>query len=120
MEEKDVKELKDKICEAVGGLNDTVYNMHEALDRYDESIANAMRLLNTVPNETLNSLLRWGFVPGAKVQMDGKVLYQFDGFSEGMRMVFHMLDANGQPHGDEILADMENVYKHLDKFRRVE
>lgn len=96
-------QIRDNICDFINDLN-------ELLDRFDE----AESALGEVPNDDLNKLITWGFVPGAKAQLtlDGKATaYTFVGYCDCNRMQFRSED-----DGREIYGRIKSTAATLDKW----
>lgn len=79
-QKKELIELRDQIMQAVSDFQDGIENMKDALERYTIEC-------NSVTATALNTLIAFGFVPGAKLMFKGKP-FTFIGYTEGLGMLF--------------------------------
>ncbi len=105
MTSEDLKELKDQITQAVSDFYDGIDNMKDALERY--TIA-----CNSITATALNTLITFGFVPGAKLKFRGTT-YTFVGYTESINMMFK--DDQGQ---DICGGNVEILLKHLAEWTK--
>ena len=105
MTKEDIKELKDQITQAVSDFQDGIDNMKDALERYTI-------LCNSVTATALNTLITFGFVPGARLKFKGKS-YTFVGYTEALNMMF-----KDEQENDICGGNVEIMLKYLAEWTK--
>lgn len=108
MKDEDYEQLVDRVEEAV-------YEVKEALERFDDCRRNAEFAFSERRADAINRLIASGFVPGAQFDFDaGKKMLVFVGYTCGGRLIFNEVGKD-----DEITVDAPTMLEHIDKFRAI-
>lgn len=108
MKDEEYEELVEKV-------QDAVYEVQTALDRFEECHRDAEVALSERRAETINQLLKLGFVPDAQFDFqNGKRIIVFVGFTWGGRLIFEDVATH-----QEIRAEAESVLKNSASFRQI-
>lgn len=114
MMNENFKHLLDKLEASEDNVTGCVSDMRDAMEDYIDRLDALLQPFYTMPAEALNTLITWGFVPGAKVHYDNlKDDLVFVGYTELMRMKFR------KPNGEDVSASIEATTKNLEHFTLV-
>ena len=115
-EPKSIEQLKDDFDTQCERVYDRIYDFHAELDTFLEKLHDILDGFSEIPNDALNKVISFGFVPGAKVrvsQKDGVKELNFVGYDFFGHMTFHASD------GKRIGSPITFVAKNLDRFELI-
>ena len=115
-EEKSIEQLIDDFELECERINDRIYDFRIALDTFLDRLSDTSDALSKMPDNALNKVVSFGFVPGVKVRFsskDGVKEYAFVGYDCYGHMTFQTGD------GKRIGADIGSVAQKLDNFELI-
>lgn len=113
---KSIEQLKDDFDTQCRRVYDRICDFKEELDMFLDKLQNTLDRLYETPDDALNKVVSFGFVPGAKFridQKDGVKEYTFVGYDNYEHMTFQASD------GKRIGATITFVAKSLDRFELI-
>ncbi|MBR4222228.1 MAG: hypothetical protein IKR81_13795 [Victivallales bacterium] len=87
-EPKSIEQLKDDFDTQCERVYDRIYDFKEELDTFLDNLHDTLDKLYETPDDALNKVVSFGFVPGAKFridQKDGVKEYTFVGYDNSVR-----------------------------------
>lgn len=109
MNQEELETLKESIERAIENVASRIWDLEDILDKFEDRMDEARDALNDLPEEDLNELITFGFIPGAKVKCNG-FEFQFVGYTQTGRMEFRDVNGNSK------FTDIAVCRKMLDRF----
>ena len=115
-EGKSIEQLIDEFELECGRISDRICDFRIALDTFLDRFSDTSDALSKIPDNALNKVVSFGFVPGVKVRFsskDGVKEYAFVGYDCYGHMAFQTGD------GKRIGTTIAFVAKSLDRFELI-